>query len=74
MQPIVHGLETEYHACVGFERISILEQSLLKQRLRPFGTPEFFLLAADGQVIYRWIGLTYASEFEAVLRPRCTAG
>ena len=71
MQPIVHGLKDRYRACVRFERVSILDNSLLKQTLRQFGTPEFFFLDADGQVVYRWIGLTSAPEFEAVLQPNC---
>ena len=74
MQPIVHGLEAKYHTCIRFERVNILDDSPLRKTLRPFGTPEFFFLDAEGQLIYRWFGLTYASEFESELLPRCSDG
>jgi hypothetical protein len=72
MQPIVHGLEARYGQCVQFTRANILAESPLRARLRPFGTPEFYLLEADGTLIQRWFGVTTRAEFEAALRPRCT--
>lgn len=71
MQSIVHGLKAAYRHCLEFENADIHGNGPRQQRLRPFGTPEFYLLDAQDQVLYVWIGVTEAAEFTAVFDPLC---
>lgn len=71
MQSIVHGLKRDYRHCLDFENADIHMDGPRQKQLRPFGTPEFYLLDAQDQVLYVWIGLTDVEEFTAVFDPLC---
>ena len=71
MIPIVHGLKQRYRGCLDVTEVNFHRASPLHEALRPLGSPEFALLDADEQVLYRWYGFTEAEEFDAVLQPLC---
>lgn len=71
MQPIVHGLEEQFGACVDFVRSNFHADSALRRAFDPIGTPEIFITDASGVILHHWIGLTEAEELEAALRPLC---
>jgi hypothetical protein len=65
MAPIVHGLEAEYYGRVKFNYLDIDDQRN-EQFLRALGAitrSEFYLIDADGNILYRWYGYTEASSF-----------
>lgn len=71
MIPIVNGLEKKYRRCLTVVSVNYHAPSPLRETLRPFGSPEFFLLDKEGVVQYRWFGRTDAEEFETVLNTAC---
>lgn len=73
MQSIVHGLRRRYEKCMQFENVDIHGHTARLAQLRPFGTPEFYLLDGQDQVLHVWLGLTEAEEFETVFRQLCAA-
>ena len=65
MAPIVHGLEAEYYGKVRFSYLDI-DDSLNEKFMRALGAitrSEFYLVDADGNILYRWYGYTDASSF-----------
>jgi hypothetical protein len=54
-------------------RVNFHEDTPLRERLRPLGTPELVLLDSADTTLYRWFGFTEAEEFDAVLKPLCSS-
>jgi hypothetical protein len=71
MKPIVHGLKEKYRSCISVKRVNFYSKSVWHELLSPIGPPEFVLLDSSQEVIYRWFGVTEATEFAAVLDPLC---
>ena len=71
MEPIVHGLKEKYSSCISMNRVNFHANSEWRELLSPIATPEFVLLDASKQILYRWFGYTDAEEFAAVLDPLC---
>ena len=73
MEPIVNGLKTKYSSCMSMKRVNFHEKrTAWHELILPAGSPEFALLDADKQIIYRWFGFTEEEEFTAVLDPLCS--
>jgi len=75
MAPIVHGLEAEYYGKVRFTYLDT-DDSRTEDFMRTLGAitqSEFYLLDADGNILYRWYGYTEAAsfreQFERALNP-----
>ena len=71
MEPIVYGLKDTYSSCMSMKRVNFHARSVWHELLSPLGTPEFVLLDASKEIIYRWFGYTEAKEFATVLDPLC---
>lgn len=71
MEPIVYGLKDKYSSCMIMQRVYFHAESDWKELLSPIGTPEFVLLRASKEIIYRWFGITEEQEFASVLDPLC---
>ena len=72
MEPIVNGLTKKYASCMQLKRVNFHDHTPWHDLLSPIGSPEFDLLTASKDVIYRWFGVTQAEEFSAVIDPLCT--
>lgn len=71
MQPIVHGIQKQYKACLKVERVYFLSETDWHRLIGPVGTPEFALVDRDQNILRRWAGLTEKFEFEEVIAPLC---
>ena len=71
MEPIVHGLKTQYAACMSVQRVNFHSHTAWHDLINPMATPEFALLDATDAILYRWFGVIDAEEFDAVLQPLC---
>ena len=66
MEPVVHGLEEKYAGKIKFSYLDInnpntnIYQDYLKVRYQP----EFYLLAADGSVLKKFVGYTSQETLE----------
>ena len=66
MEPVVHGLEEKYAGKIKFSYLDInnpkthIYQDYLKVRYQP----EFYLLAADGSVLMKFVGYTSQETLE----------
>lgn len=69
----MRGLERTYPKCLSVIRVNFHEDTPLRERLRPLGTPELVLLDSADTTLYRWFGFTEAEEFDAVLKPLCSS-
>ena len=66
MQPIVHGLETEYGDQIEFVYLNIDDPST-REAKEKYGyrvQPHFFLVTEDGEVIQQWLGVVQEEAFE----------
>lgn len=72
MEPIVDGIKKKYASCIDFVRVNFHAETPWHELLFPIGSPEFTLLTASKEVIYRWFGYTEADEFAKVLDPLCS--
>lgn len=72
MEPIVYGIKKKYAGCMKVERVNFHKWSEWHELLYPAATPEFDLLSASKEVIYRWVGFTAKEDFSAVLDPLCS--
>jgi len=61
----------EYGACLQRERVNYHKESEWHALIGPLAAPEFALVDASGEVLYRWLGVTEYDEFTAVLQPLC---
>ena len=73
MESIVHGLKKKYAGCMKLERVNFHEWTSWHELIIPLASPEFALLDASKQIIYRWFGVVEEEEFAAVLDPLCGA-
>ena len=73
MLPIVHGLKKQYGECVEFLEFNAHANGPWQKKLRPFGSPEFYILDAAGVVVTQWYGVVTVEEFEPVLQGVCEA-
>lgn len=71
MEPVVNRLVKDYRDCLQFERVNYHRESRWHELVAPVGSPEFALLDAAGNVLYRWFGVTEREEFDALLQPLC---
>ena len=68
MAPMVHGLEADYFGKIKFSYLEISDpltydfQDYLGYRVRP----SFYLLDADGNILYQWIGSQTQEQLETV--------
>ena len=53
------------------ERVNYHKESPWHDLLFPIGSPEFALLTASKEIIYRWFGVTEPEEFAQILDPLC---
>jgi len=66
MAPIVHGLESEYHGRIRFVYLDVADNnnagflSFLGYR----GTPHFFLVDQNGEILQQWVGPVAAADFK----------
>ncbi len=69
MAPMVHGLEAKYFGRIKFSYLEISNpltndfQQQLGYRVRP----SMYLLDADGNILYQWIGFQTQDQVEPVL-------
>lgn len=65
MAPIVHGLEAEYYGRIKFAYLDASDPATRDfQRTLGFSVqPEFYLLDAEGAILYKWFGYVEASTF-----------
>lgn len=71
MEPIVYGLRDKYSSCMSMQRVNFHARSAWHEMLSPISTPEFVLLDASEEIIYRWFGITEEEEFATVIDPLC---
>jgi hypothetical protein len=71
MRPIVDGLEKQYRSCMKVQRVPYHTDSHWSELIGPIGTPEFALIDANENILYRWVGFTEKVEFTEVLDPVC---
>jgi len=72
MEPIVDRLTKDYRNCLTLERVNYHAPSARHEQIGPVGSPEFALLDASGEILYRWFGVVDRSEFDEVIQPLCT--
>ena len=68
MAPMVHGLEAEYFGKIKFTYLDA-DDSRTQGFQRALGfryQPEFYLLAAGGNVLKKFVGFVSQDEFESV--------
>ena len=56
---------------MNMQRVNFHAKSTWHELLSPIGTPEFVLLDAAEEIIYRWFGITEEEAFAAVIDPLC---
>jgi len=71
MEPVVNRLVKDYRNCLQFEHVNYHRPSQWHELVFPVGSPEFALLDASRNVLYRWFGVTEREEFDKVLKPLC---
>ena len=72
MDPIVHGLRKNYASCMRVERVNFHEWTEWHELILPLATPEFALLDASKEVLYRWLGTVETEDFASILDPLCS--
>lgn len=73
MDPIVNGIQKRYRGCMQVERVNYHEWTEWHDLLFPLGSPEFVLLNASKETLYRWFGVVAADEFTTILDPLCSS-
>ena len=65
---MVHGLEAKYFGKIRFSYLDASDPrtEMFQRELGFRYQPEIYLVDADGQVLYKWVGYTTAEQFEAV--------
>lgn len=71
MDPIVNGIKKQYAACMDVKRVNFHQNSEWHELIYPVASPEFALLDAEKNIIYRWFGVFGAEEFIEILDPLC---
>jgi hypothetical protein len=72
MEPIVDGIQKKYRGCIKLERVNFHGETSWHELLFPLGSPEFALLTASKEIIYRWFGVVEPEEFAEILDPLCS--
>ena len=72
MEPIVDGITKRYKGCMKLERVNYHSNTSWHELLFPIGSPEFDLLDASKNIIYRWAGYTETEEFTQIMDPLCS--
>lgn len=67
----MNRLMKQYRGCLTWERVNYHKESSWHRLVGPIGSPEFVLLDAADAIVYRWFGVTEASEFEEIIKPLC---
>ena len=69
MQPIVDGLETEYHDLVEFEQINASTNQGLEifNAYGLFGHPSFLILGESGEILWQSVGEQTGDFIESAL-------
>lgn len=68
MAPMVHGLEAKYFGKIKFSYLEISNPAnepflnYLDYRVRP----SFYLLDAEGNILYTWVGFQTQEQFEDI--------
>jgi hypothetical protein len=65
----VHGLEAKYFGRVRFAFLDADDPmtGVFRRDLGFYYQPEFYLLAADGTVLKKWVGYITESEFDSAV-------
>ena len=72
MDPIVNGIKKKYSQCMNVERVNYHQDSPWHELIGPLASPEFALLDASENILYRWFGVIEAEEFSEILDPLCS--
>jgi hypothetical protein len=67
MAPMVHGLEAKYFGKIKFSYLDADDPNTddFQQTLGFYYQPELYLLAANGEVLEKWVGFTSEEKLEA---------
>ena len=68
---VVHGLEAKYFGRVRFAFLDADDPwtGKFRRELGFYYQPEFYLLAADGTVLKKWVGYITEQEFDDAVAP-----
>ncbi len=68
MAPMVHGLEAEYYGKIKFSYLDADDRGtdIFQRELGFYYQPEFYLLAANGEVLKKLVGFVSEDEFRSL--------
>ncbi len=68
MAPMVHGLEAEYYGKIKFSYLDADNRGtdIFQRELGFYYQPEFYLLAANGEVLKKLVGFVSEDEFRSL--------